>query len=1171
VETIDRHAVGGSPSKILDCVGRVEVTKAVFLLVAVCLLLTAPRLAYGSQTAQPVEGGLPIPGAGHQPLFMPQDQCAQPPAAAGAYATEDGCVPVGSAGYVVGNVTSHGGPVMHAATNYAIFWLPPGYHFDTPTIDQSYANASDVNYEALVGQFFGDLSNTAYYSIVQQYVDLSGPPGFATSFGGAWVDTSPYPNSEGSKANPLQDSDIEAEVAKAMSANGWSAGNGNHGFFVFTGQNVFGCAGSSCSYKDYCAYHSAFQASDGQDVVYADVPDPGNANNGTCLATAAAGSRAPNSGAFADSAVDLVAHEGFEAVTDPVFNGWYYQDIDHEIGDECVWKFGSVASDGGNIALNGHRYLVQEMWSNDAGGCYIPQASSRLVVMPSYQVQGGGSGFTPPAFTYFSAGVLKSIPLSTTAQTLNVDLGSVWSVTGTLPGSTPTERWQIGQASTGVLSSGGTFAFTYYHQYLVNFGFVVSGGGSAYSAPSVTITQFGNPGSVTAALMTGQGTWADAQSGYNYTGQLPGSGPNERWTASSAGGTVASSGSVNLHYYHQYLVPVSYTGGGGGSSPPVFTYSSLGRALNATLEAQPQSFWLDAGVRFSATNPLGGSTATERWFSSRDNGTASSTNALQLAYYQQYFVSVKGGSAPSDWFNDGAQAIITQPGVYARSLGGGSRVTGYHVDGGPLQAIAPTTGQVEVVLQMNGPHVLNFSTVAQYQVSLDSGASAALLSVTPPTVPGDGDWYDSGSRVTLMLDGAWGRGFSSGNRLVSYAIDGGTSVAVASTDSVEVMQSLQISSPHSVTAVVARQYLLSTEGGSVQSSTPPSIPGDVGWYDSGSEVAVLYNYVWNETLGTRMNVLGVIVDGVPGHVARSGTGTFQKSVLMDGAHVIEVVPAVQYQLAVSGGSAVITAPTSPTGDEFYDSGSSVSVSSARIWDVAALSREALISFSIDGGGNETVVPTNGSGGFSTPSIAFDRPHQVVFGSATQYLIGLRFTDALGTTAIIPTSLQIGTSHPNYTLAVQGSNAWLDAGSTFVIRQLVWENADVKPLGLVESVDAPQNFTVAARVYDATLRVSDYLQIPISGASATIHLANGTSIARTTGTDGTISMALIPLGRFNATVSYLGASQGLSADLASQNRQVDVRLPASLPDFALVGGAALAAMAAYAVVRRRRRG
>jgi len=341
-----------------------------------CLLLSAPGLAYGAQLLEPG-------AAGRQPLFMPQNQCVPPLAVA-----QPVCGQLGSAAYMVGNLTSHHGPVMHSVTSYAIFWLPSGYHFDTPTIDQNYPNASDANYEALVAQYLRDLSNTAYYSIVQQYTDSSGASGPVTSLGGSWVDTTAYPNSEGTRANPLQDSDLQAEVTKAMNTNSWPAGNNSSVFFVLTGHNVFGCAGSSCSYSSYCAYHSAFQAANGQNVIYAVVPNPGNGNAGSCLATAASGAASPNSGAFADSAVNLVAHEGFEAVTDPVFNGWYYQDTDHEIGDECVWKFGPLAGDGSDITLNSHRYLVQKMWNNKSGGCYIPPTVSTLPVVVGYQVQG---------------------------------------------------------------------------------------------------------------------------------------------------------------------------------------------------------------------------------------------------------------------------------------------------------------------------------------------------------------------------------------------------------------------------------------------------------------------------------------------------------------------------------------------------------------------------------------------------------------------------------------------------------------------------------------------------------------------------------------------------------------------------------------------------------------
>jgi len=622
-------------------------------------------------------------------------------------------------------------------TNYAIFWLPPGYHFDTPAIDPGYPEASDASYEALVGQYFHDLSDTAFYSILQQYTDSSGAPGMAAAFGGSWVDASPYPNSEGTRANPLQDSDIQAEVTKAMAANHWADADGNSEFFVFTGQDAYSCGGEACSYDGYCSYHSALEGPAGQNVTYANIPDPGDADASSCLATAVTGVHSPNSGAFADSAVNLVAHEGFEGITDPVFNGWYYQDTEHEVADECAWRFGSVASDGGNIVLNGHNYLIQEMWSNKAGGCYLPPVVPTLPVVASYSVEAGGSGFAPPSFTYYSGGVLETTVLSTTPRDLNVDSGTAWNVTGTLAGSTQTERWQTGQDDSGVLRFGGTLEFVYYHQYLESFGFAVEGGGDLYSPPQLTVEQFGYFPTVTA--VGGPGVWVDAGSRYSYPSQLPGSGASERWAiAKPANGTVDAAYAESVNYYHQYL------------------------------------------------------------------------------------------------------------------------------------------------------------------------------------------------------------------------------------------------------------------------------------------------------------------------------------------------------------------------------------------------------------------------------------------------IGFSVTDASGSRTLTPTTLQIVMSQPSAEVEVNGSQAWVDASSTFVVTQVLWEGTNVAPLNQVVTVDAPQNVTIAARVYDASLVVSDYLQVPISGASAIIQLPNGTTVTRTTGAGGTILLTSIPAGRLDATVSYLGFSQRASAEVATQNAQVGVSLPVSLPDLGATLLVVVAvALIGYAVVRRRR--
>lgn len=481
---------------------------------------------------------------------------------------------------------------MHSVTSYAIFWLPSGFDFDTPATDTGYPKASDEGYESLVDGFLSDLTDTSYFDIVQQYTDSSGAPGLATSFGGSWVDTSPYPNSEGTFSNPLQDSDIQAEVAKAMAVNGWKADNGDNVFIVFTGLNVYSCATDECFTNGYCSYHSAFGAADGENVVYAYVPDPGSAGASFCMATNVTGLPAPNGAAFADSAVNLVAHELFESVTDPVFNGWYFQDTSHEIADECVWKFGQVASDGADITLNGHRYLVQEMWSNQGGGCLLPPTVQTLPLLADYQVVGGGSGYSPPTVAYWSGGVLRSATLSTTPQTLQVDNGSTWSVNGTLQGSTSTARWQTVQATTEKVASGGTLELTYFHQYLVVFGFQVLDGGSGYSAPSVDVDQFGHPTSVG----TGSAVWVDAESSYGYPSQLPGSGSDERWetvTSAAVNGTAGSPGQVTVLYYHEYLVGVSVRDAAGAILLPALIEVEAS-PTNSTLDVQ-NSLWADAG------------------------------------------------------------------------------------------------------------------------------------------------------------------------------------------------------------------------------------------------------------------------------------------------------------------------------------------------------------------------------------------------------------------------------------------------------------------------------------------------------------------------------------------------------------------------------------------------
>jgi len=109
----------------------------------------------------------------------------------------------------------------------------------------------------------------------------------------------------------------------------------------------------------------------------------------------------------------------------------------------------------------------------------------------SYSVVGGGTGFTPPVLTYSSNGSKTTATLSTSATQYHVDQGSTWNVTAQLTGSSVSERWETDQSSTGVAKSAQSVNLVYYHQFLVNFAFSVSGGGSGYVPPALRTTRSG--------------------------------------------------------------------------------------------------------------------------------------------------------------------------------------------------------------------------------------------------------------------------------------------------------------------------------------------------------------------------------------------------------------------------------------------------------------------------------------------------------------------------------------------------------------------------------------------------------------------------------------------------------------------------------------------------------
>jgi len=629
-------------------------------------------------------------------------------------------------------------------------------------------------------------------------------------------------------------------------------------------------------------------------------------------------------------------------------------------------------------------------------------------------------------------------------------------------------------------------------------------------------------------------------------------------------------GAVSLN---QVSLTLSYSvqGGGTGYSPPVLTYISGGMTKTATLNISPTIFNVDSGSTWSVTPMLTGSTSNERWVINAslqaDSGVISSAQAIGFAYYHQFLLSITGAGLSSQWYDSRATANVSIPGISDRVLGSGERVASYSIDGGSAIIVEPTKGAIAVSIVMDSPHKLSITSVQQYQVSLDAAISSALTSISSPTIRGDGHWYDQGTQVNLVLNGVWSRSGGTGQRLVSYSVNG-VPRNVSTTGPIDVSLLGAISTPLAVSGTITTQYLLTTTTGQVASVTATSIAGDDGWYDSGTQVALTYNYSWNNPSGnSRYNALSYAVGGNETVLNRSGSGTFSVQVSMNAPETLTIASATQYSLAVSGGYGVSLSSASPTSDTFYDAGTTVTATTDYAWGfVNGNARQSLVSFSLDS--SVTNITSESSGNFTTPNITFSGPHILVFNSAVQDLVAFQFKDSTGTRAIVPTSVQIQLEDPTI-VSVPSTGVWLDSGTKFLIYDVEWEGVDVKPTGqTVYTVALPSNQTVLDQVYSGDIVAKDYLGLPVAGAHVSVALANGTTITSITGTNGSVALRDIPIGTFTAKIAYLGTTTSVNGNM-SVNSSTPAKVIISYPTFVIVAVLLVAVVAVCLVAIRRR--
>ncbi|HEY2161939.1 MAG TPA: PKD domain-containing protein [Solirubrobacteraceae bacterium] len=270
----------------------------------------------------------------------------------------------------VANLPYGGGPVLHSNRTHLIFWQPSGSGL-----------TYDAGYQALVERFLRQVAadshkTTNVYGLSGQYSDAQGPAAYASSYGGATVDSDQLPRSgcvEPPVTGPgwsvcLNDKQLQTEIEHVVHARHLPTKPGDV-YFLVTPKGLGSCtttSSTSCalggSLSGYCGYHS--QSSDG-DVLYAVIPY--NAVAGHCQSD----NPRPND-STADPAISTVSHEHAEMVTDPSGDAWI-DGSGNEAADLCITSFGPAIGGSGvrawNEAIHGGHYYLQELWSNADSSC----------------------------------------------------------------------------------------------------------------------------------------------------------------------------------------------------------------------------------------------------------------------------------------------------------------------------------------------------------------------------------------------------------------------------------------------------------------------------------------------------------------------------------------------------------------------------------------------------------------------------------------------------------------------------------------------------------------------------------------------------------------------------------------------------------------------------------
>ncbi len=293
-------------------------------------------------------------------------------------------------------VTYHGGSIMAGGvTIHTIFWDGGSNPFPGPPA------AGRPGYEGTIERFFTDVraastgtsgaagacttaaqANCNAFTVLPQFAEGTSPGGITS---GAYsisynvgtdvtIDHHAYPDKSIQCQSPnnapvcVTDGQVQQEIDSIAPASQ----RGLHNlWFVFLPPGVDECIDAGvCGTNAFGAYHSEFDRSSNGLTIYAVGIDPvievGPIFSG----------QDPQGNPDAEATADAAGHETVEAMTDPQGVGWMDPN-GFEVADKCEFgpQLGTILGNSGpdtseyNQQINGHAWLMQDMWSNDDSAC----------------------------------------------------------------------------------------------------------------------------------------------------------------------------------------------------------------------------------------------------------------------------------------------------------------------------------------------------------------------------------------------------------------------------------------------------------------------------------------------------------------------------------------------------------------------------------------------------------------------------------------------------------------------------------------------------------------------------------------------------------------------------------------------------------------------------------